>query len=313
MTEPVQPTVPTPLPSSGPVTARIPEQSSREAPPVLRVRDLHVRYRSADGAGHVAVDGVSFDLLAGQRMALVGQSGSGKSTLALAVTGLLSASADVEITAAELAVGGTPVRTRHTSSVPVRTPGVSMVFQDAMTALDPVRPVGAQLASVVATTGVRGRARRDLCGEWLRRVGLTDVRRVSRSRPHELSGGMRQRVMIAVALAGRPRLLVADEPTSALDASLARGTMELLDELTRSEGISLLVISHDILLSLEHTDVVGVLQGGHLVEFGRSADLREHPRHPYTRGLVACVPTLADRGRDRLPTLADVGAGSAEG
>jgi ABC-type dipeptide/oligopeptide/nickel transport system ATPase component len=143
----------------------------------------------------------------------------------------------------------------------------------------------------------------------LRRVGLTDVRRVSRSRPHELSGGMRQRVMIAVALAGRPRLLVADEPTSALDASLARGTMELLDELTRSEGIALLVISHDILLSLEHTDLVGVLQGGELVELGRSADLREHARHPYTRGLVACVPTLADRGRDRLPTLADAGAG----
>lgn len=289
------------------VSNQVPEQSRPPAGPLLRVRGLTVRYRTADGEGFTAVQDVSFDLLPGQRMALVGQSGSGKSTLALAVTGLLSAAADVEITAEELTVAGVPVSTSHRSSIPVRTPGVAMVFQDAMTALDPVRTIGAQLAAVVRTTGVPGRAVRAACEDWLRKVGLDDTDRVLRARPHELSGGMRQRVMIAIALSGRPRLLVADEPTSALDASLARGTMELLQELTVSEGVALLVISHDILLCLEHSDVVGVMYGGRLVESGPSAQLREHARHPYTRGLVQCVPTLADRSRDRLPTLADVG------
>nr|WP_281373069.1 ABC transporter ATP-binding protein [Kineococcus aurantiacus] len=273
----------------------------------MRVRGLDVRYRTPGGAAHPAVSGATFDLHAGQRMALVGQSGSGKTTLALAVTGLLaSAAADVEITADELTVDGRPVVPRGRGAIPVRTPGTAVVFQDAMNALDPVRPVGKQLGAVLAGAGTRGRAARDAAGHWLERVGLRDVSRVLRARPDELSGGMRQRVMIAVALAGGPRLLVADEPTSALDASLARGAMELLTELTRSEGIALLVISHDILLCLEHTDVVGVMYDGELVELGASARLAEHAEHPYTRALVECVPTMADRTRQWLPTLADV-------
>lgn len=189
--------------------------------PLLRVRELTVRY---PGSTHPAVSSASFDLHPGQRMALVGQSGSGKSTLALAVTGLLGSGTglDVSVEAAELTFEGRPVPTRHAGRVPVRTPGVAMVFQDAMTALDPVRPVGRQLSSVLRGAGIRGRAARAQSREWLEKVGLHDVERVLRSRPDELSGGMRQRVMIAVALAGKPRLLVADEPTSALDASVAR-------------------------------------------------------------------------------------------
>ncbi|PRY11185.1 ABC transporter ATP-binding protein [Kineococcus rhizosphaerae] len=284
----------------------VPQQSS--AHPLLRVRGLDVRYRSGDGADHLAVAGASFDLQAGQRMALVGQSGSGKTTLALAVTGLLTSTGttDVRISADQLTFEGRPVVSRGRGAIPLRTPGIAVVFQDAMNALDPVRPVGKQLAAVLAGAGTTGRAARDAAGHWLERVGLRDVTRVLRSRPDELSGGMRQRVMIAIALAGGPRLLVADEPTSALDASLARGAMELLTELTRSEGVALLVISHDILLCLEHTDVVGVMYDGEIVEFGDSARLAEHAEHPYTRALVECVPTLADRTRQWLPTLADV-------
>jgi peptide/nickel transport system ATP-binding protein len=288
------------------VTPVVPQQGSVQ--PLLRVRDLVVRYRASGGVDHLAVNGATFDLHAGQRMALVGQSGSGKTTLALAVTGLLAsgATADVEISSDELTFDGRPVVARGRGAIPVRTSGIAMVFQDAMNALDPVRPVGKQLGAVLAGAGIRGRAARDAAGHWLERVGLDDVHRVLRSRPDELSGGMRQRVMIAVALAGGPRLLVADEPTSALDASLSRGAMELLTELTRSEGIALLVISHDILLCLEHTDVVGVMYDGDLVEFGESARLAEHAEHPYTRALIQCVPTLEDRTRQWLPTLADV-------
>jgi peptide/nickel transport system ATP-binding protein len=273
--------------------------------PLLRVRELTVRYR---GSTQLAVRSASFDLFPGQRMALVGQSGSGKSTLALAVTGLLGSGTglDVSIEAAELTFDGKPVPTRHAGSIPVRTPGVAMVFQDAMTALDPVRTVGRQLSTVLRGAGITGSTARTTAREWLEKVGLHDIDRVLASRPDELSGGMRQRVMIAVALAGKPRLLVADEPTSALDASVAKSAMKLLEDLAASEGVALLVISHDILLCLDHADVVGVMFDGELVETGPAQGLKENAQHPYTRALIECVPTMDDRNRDRLPTLVDV-------
>ncbi|OLM19452.1 MULTISPECIES: ABC transporter ATP-binding protein [unclassified Pseudonocardia] len=269
------------------------------ADPVLAVEGLDVRY----GASH-AVRGVDLTVRPGERIALVGESGSGKSTLGLAVAGFIDQRvATVEARRMEFA--GVPLR-RELTRLPQRTPGMSMVFQDAMTSLDPLWTVGSQLVAVLrGAGGVDGRAEAaDAAREWLTRVGLTDTRRVMAARPHELSGGMRQRVMTAIALAGRPRLLVADEPTSALDASLARGAVELLVELCETQGASVLMISHDIGLCRRYTDRTLVMHRGVLVEELRSDDLGA-ATHPYTRGLLRCIPTLASAGLDELPTMTD--------
>jgi peptide/nickel transport system ATP-binding protein len=267
------------------------------------VADLSVRYQ---GAPAPAVRSATFTIGRGERVALVGESGSGKSTLGLAVAGFLTAPG-VAVTAQRIAFDGAPVARPEGSRIPVRTPGISMVFQDAMTSLDPVATVGSQLRTVLgAVERVSRRAAVAQAEEWLRRVGLTDTRRVMRARPYELSGGMRQRVMIALALCGRPRLVIADEPTSALDASLAKATMELLLELSRDLGTSLLIVSHDIHLCAEYSDRMFVMYHGEIVEQLRSATALADAWHPYSTGLLQCVPTLADAHRETLPTLDEV-------
>ncbi|MCF7550458.1 ABC transporter ATP-binding protein [Pseudonocardia sp. WMMC193] len=284
------------------------EVSEPSAGPLLEVEDLTVRYA---GAADPAVRSATFGIGRGERVALVGESGSGKSTLGMAVAGFLTP-AGVEVTAERIAFDGEPVVRPAGSRIPVRTAGISMVFQDAMTSLDPVATVGSQLRTVLgAVERLPRRAATAQAEDWLRRVGLTDTRRVLRARPYELSGGMRQRVMIALALCGRPRLVIADEPTSALDASLARATMELLQELTRDLGTSLLIVSHDIHLCAAYSDRMFVMYHGEIVEQLRSATALADARHPYSTGLLQCVPTLDDARRDTLPTLDEVMAAVA--
>ncbi|OLT11917.1 hypothetical protein BJF78_25680 [Pseudonocardia sp. CNS-139] len=279
---------------------------------MLSVTDLRVRFSSRRGQVD-AVDGVSFDLAPGERVALIGESGSGKSATCLAIAGFLT-QPTVTVSAARLDFAGDALLGRRRPRVPVPTPGLTMVFQDAMTSLDPVWTVGSQLAAVLTAGGRRDRAEvRALATEWLVRVGLHDTRRVLGSRPYELSGGMRQRVMLALALCGRPRLLIADEPTSALDASLARDAMELLLELTQELGTALLIVSHDIKLSQEYCDRSLVMYGGRIVEEISAGGLAERARHPYTTGLLRSVPTLAGARLEELPTIAaPAGAGQAD-
>jgi oligopeptide/dipeptide ABC transporter ATP-binding protein len=189
--------------------------------------------------------------------------------------------------------------------MPVQTPGLAMVFQDAMTSLDPLWTVKSQLAAVLRADKRRSRAEiAELSVDWLRRVGLHDTQRILQSRPYELSGGMRQRVMLALALCSRPRLLVADEPTSALDASLAREAMELLLGLTQDLGTAVLIVSHDIRLSQEYCDRSLVMYGGRIVEEVDSGGLSDRARHPYTVGLMESVPTIESADLGRLPTIA---------
>ncbi|MDZ7929289.1 ABC transporter ATP-binding protein [Rhodococcus sp. NPDC076796] len=272
---------------------------------VLDVENLSVTYGSGDSAV-VAVRDVSFAIAPGQRVALVGESGSGKSTLAMTIAGLLDVSAGATVDSTRLEFEGRPAQPETGRSVPRRTEGIAMVFQDAMTALDPVWTIGGQFKHVLAGAGITGRRERtDTTVYWLNKVGLSDTRRVMRSRPYELSGGMRQRVMTALALCGSPRLLIADEPTSALDASLARGTMELLQQLTQEQGTALLIVSHDIKLCLEFSDTMLVMYRGELVEQKPSADIVRTAAHPYTQGLLGCIPTLANRSATRLPVLRD--------
>lgn len=276
-----------------------------ERTPVLGVENLTVTYGTGESAVS-AVAGVSFEIAAGERLALVGESGSGKSTLAMTIAGLVNASAGATVESTRLEFDGVPIHPGAGHRVPRRTDGIAMVFQDAMTALDPVWTIEGQFKHVLAGAGIGGRKERaDATAHWLEKVGLTDTKRVMRSRPYELSGGMRQRVMMALALCGSPRLLIADEPTSALDASLARGTMELLQALTQEQGTALLIVSHDIKLCLEFSDTMMVMYRGELVDRQPSSTIVTSAGHPYTKGLLACVPTLANRSAPRLPVLRD--------
>jgi ABC-type dipeptide/oligopeptide/nickel transport system ATPase component len=292
----------------------LPGMASPASPaPSLVVENLTVQFGS--GPSRVtAVRGVSFAISPGEKVALVGESGSGKSTLGLAIAGFLT-QVGVEVTADYLTFDGRPIVRDHRLRLPARTPGIAMVFQDAMTSLDPVWTIGSQLAAVIRGTDKQlSRAEvRERSRSWLDRVGIHEVDRVLKNRPYELSGGMQQRAMMALALCGRPRLLIADEPTSALDASLSRNTMELLLELTEDVGTSLLIISHDILLCQDYADTTMVMRRGELVEVGASATLAATATHPYTIGLLSCVPTLDSAGLDELPTfdLFDPAAGNS--
>jgi ABC-type dipeptide/oligopeptide/nickel transport system ATPase component len=251
-----------------------------------------------------AVLDASFRIAQGERVALVGESGSGKTTLGLAVAGFLT-QPDVEVTSERLEFAGRPIVRNDRVRLPECTPGISMVFQDAMTSLDPVWTIGSQLRAVIRASGEKLSRRevQDRARYWLDRVGIQDLDRVLKNRPYELSGGMRQRAMMALALCGRPKLLIADEPTSALDASLSRNTMDLLLELTQDFGASLLIISHDILLCQEYADTTMVMYHGRIVETGASATLAATATHPYTIGLLSCIPTLESAFLDELPTL----------
>lgn len=286
-----------PVPST---PAQAPPES-RPPDPTLRVEKLSVTYRTPSGEVP-AVRDATFSVGHGECVALVGESGSGKSTLGMAVSGYLTdphARVEHELVAIE----GSPVDRRTIRRLPRASPGVGMLFQDAMTSLDPVWTVGSQLrAAIRSTRRVGHREARDVARDWLTRVGLHDTRRVMAARPYEMSGGMRQRVMLAIALSSTPRLLVADEPTSALDASLARESMELLVSLCERAGTALLVITHDITLSADYAHRMMVMYQGEIVEQGRSAQLRARPTHPYTSALFACVPTFDHLDLEELPT-----------
>ncbi|MGY4857450.1 ABC transporter ATP-binding protein [Cryobacterium sp. AP23] len=281
-----------------------PSQTSVTGPiqpePVLKVENLIVDYGDVR-----AVNSVSFSIAAGERVALVGESGSGKTTLALAIAGFLTQE-NITVAASTLRFDGTSIVRKRHSRLPERVPGIAMIFQDAMTSLDPVWTVGSQLTAVLrANEDLSRREAGQRAHDWLRRVGLPDSDRIMAARPHQLSGGMRQRVMMAIALSGQPRLLIADEPTSALDASLSRSAMDLLEELTTQFGASLLIVSHDIHLCMEYSDRTLVMYHGDMVEQGESATLLAQAEHPYTAGLLRCVPTLETANLAHLPTLKD--------
>lgn len=285
--------------------------------PLLVVEGLRIRYPTNDGI-FTAVDDFSLKMASGSKVAVVGESGSGKTNACMAVAGFLAPEAI--LTAAAMRFGREDLLTRRHTAIPRRIPGVAVVFQDAMTSLDPVWTVGQQLIAVIRNNTrsddgkkLSRRNARTMAASWLGRVGLSDTERVLRARPYELSGGMRQRVMIAIALSGNPRLLIADEPTSALDATLSRELMQLMVTLTEEVGAGLLMISHDIALCQEFTDWTVVMNKGRIVEQGRSSTLAETATHPYTRGLIACIPTLESAELERLPTMASVSAAAAGG
>ncbi len=284
----------------------IPPPSSADRSELLVVKDLTVRYATHGPNPVTAISNVDLTLRPGERVAVVGESGSGKTTMGLAIAGFLT-EPGIEVTAKSLVFDGAPIQRHARSRLPRRTPGMAMMFQDAMTSLDPVWTIGSQMHAVLkANDHLSRKASKERARSWLNRVGLSDTERVLKARPYELSGGMRQRSMLALALAGKPKLLIADEPTSALDASLSREAMDLLVELAEEFATSLLIISHDISLCQEYAERTVVMYRGKIVEEGMSSSLAETATHPYTVGLLQCIPTLESAELDELPTLATV-------
>ncbi|CAN7403463.1 MULTISPECIES: dipeptide ABC transporter ATP-binding protein [Microbacterium] len=276
---------------------------------VLAATDLRISY-----GGREVVHGISFEIEEGETLALVGESGSGKSTTAHALLGLLPAGGKVDggtVALGDLDISGWTDRALRG----IRGAEIGLVPQDPTTSLDPVRPIGAQVEEILRLHGHRDRrSRRARAIELLDRVGIDDPDLRARQYPHELSGGMRQRVLIATAIALQPRLLIADEPTSALDATVQRKVLDLLDELQREEGTSILLVTHDLGVAADRAERLVVLKDGRIVEQGPSAAVLAAPSDPYTRQLLADAPafTTGFRRPEAPPFLRDAAAVAAE-
>jgi oligopeptide/dipeptide ABC transporter ATP-binding protein len=269
--------------------------------PLLIVENLRTYFRTPRGIVR-AVDGVTFQIDAGETLAIVGESGCGKSMTALSLLQLVPEPAGYIAGGRILYRGQDLLDLTWEDMRELRGREMGMIFQEPMTSLNPVYPIADQLVEAVTVHGgssAEGLAR---ARELLERVRLDDPSRVLRAYPHELSGGMRQRVMIAMALMNRPALLIADEPTTALDVTVQAQILGLLVELQREMGMAMLLISHDLGIVAELADHVAVMYAGEIVENAPADELYHNPKHPYTKGLFASLPSRQQRGKD-LVTL----------
>jgi oligopeptide/dipeptide ABC transporter ATP-binding protein len=257
--------------------------------PMLQVRDLHVQITSQRGLVR-AVDGVSFEVARGDALGIVGESGSGKSMTLRAILGVLPPEA--RVTAGQVLLDGQDlVPLRQSDLNRIRGPKMSMIFQEPMSALNPVMRVGPQIAEgPLVHLGVGRSKAAERALELMRRVGIPDPERRFRAYPHEFSGGMRQRVMIAIALACEPEIILCDEPTTALDVTIQDQILRLLAGLCRETGVSLIFVTHDLPVVAQICQQVAVMYGGRLVETGPVREVLIDPRHPYTLGLVRSAP-----------------------
>lgn len=270
--------------------------------PLLEVRDLQTHFFTRSGLAK-AVDGVSFDIAAGETLALVGESGCGKSVTAFSILRLIAdppgriVGGSIRFEGRDLlALSGAQMRA-------VRGNRIAMIFQEPMTALNPVFTIGDQIVEAVLQHRAMDRKaawRRTV--ELLERVRIPDASRRANEYPHRLSGGLRQRAMIAMALACEPKLLIADEPTTALDVTIQAQILDLIGELKRETGMGVLLITHDLGVVAQHAQRVAVMYAGRIVEQAPIVELFENPRHPYARGLLASIPK-GGAASDRLTEI----------
>jgi oligopeptide/dipeptide ABC transporter ATP-binding protein len=270
------------------------------AGPVLDVRDLHVRINSRQGVVR-AVDGVSLEVPRGEAVGLVGESGSGKSMTLRAILGVLPPEA--KITGGQVLLDGTDLVPLPNSALNrIRGPKLAMIFQEPMSALNPVMRVGWQIAEgpQVHLGYSRSKAAARAV-ELMRRVGIPDAERRFRAYPHEFSGGMRQRVMIAIALSCEPEVILCDEPTTALDVTIQDQILRLLARLCRESGVSLLFVTHDLPVVAQLCQHLAVMYGGQIVERGPVAQVFGQPSHPYTLGLLRSAPDVEEVRSSLVP------------
>ncbi len=274
------------------------------AQPLLSVRDLSVSF-ATEGGVLQATDGISFDVPEGQTLALVGESGCGKTVTALAIMRLIPSPPGCIDRGSVLFRGQDLLRLSEREMTRVRGGKIGMVFQEPLTALNPVYTIGAQIVEAIQLHDRMSRgAARERAKELLHKVRFPRPAEHLDSYPHELSGGMRQRVLIAMALAASPALLIADEPTTALDTTIRAQILALLADLQRELGMSLLLIAHDLAMVAEIAQQIAVLYAGTVVETGPAARILQAPQHPYTRALLRSIPPLGSyrtRGERRRP------------
>jgi len=288
---------------------------------LLEVRDLVVEFNTRNGLIRV-LDHISFDVKAGEILGIVGESGCGKSMTALSIMGLVP-SPPGNISDGEIRLNNTDLLQLEAEALRrIRGSEVSMIFQEPMSSLNPVFTVGEQIAEAVRLhEKVSAKAAMDRAVAMLRAVDIPEPESRAKAYPHELSGGMRQRVMIAIGLACRPTLLIADEPTTALDATVQAQIFDLLKDLQQETGTAIILITHDMGAIAELADRVAVMYAGRIIEQGSVAQVLMEPKHPYTQGLIDCVPHLEltpSEQRKRLmeipgvvPALDQLGAGCA--
>ena len=274
-------------------------------PPLLEVRDLQTSFTLGGRAPLVAVDGVGFSVAPGETLAIVGESGSGKSVTALSIMRLLPTRVG------RITRGSVHLGKRHLTQLPeeemrtVRGKEIGMIFQEPMTSLNPVHTVGAQIAEVlIQHEGLSSSEAREQAISMLETVGISEPGRRVDNYPHEMSGGMRQRAMIAMALACRPSLLIADEPTTALDVTIQAQILDLMEELQAALGMAIIFITHDLGVVAQMARRVVVMYAGQVVETGPVAEIFGHPKMPYTAGLIESIPRLGSSGGgQRLRTI----------
>ena len=288
-----------------------------DAEVILEVDDLHVEFRVESGVVN-AVNGVTYDVRAGETVAILGESGSGKSVSAQAIMGIID-SPPGYITGGELRYRGDDLLTlRESRRRAIRGAKISMVFQDALSSLNPVFTIGWQLSEMFRVHEGLGRAAAKVRSiDLLDQVGIPSADARFDSYPHEFSGGMRQRAMIAMAIALEPEVLIADEPTTALDVTVQAQILELLAELQEGHGMAILLITHDLGVVAEVADRVNVMYAGRIVESGSTAEVFANPAHPYTVGLMESIPRADLKGAKlepivgSPPNLADIPSGCA--
>ncbi|HTZ35116.1 MAG TPA: ABC transporter ATP-binding protein [Stellaceae bacterium] len=287
-------------------------------PPLLEVRDLHTEFRTGVGVVR-AVDGISYTVDPGETVAIVGESGSGKSVGALSILRLIPSPPGRVVDGAVIFAGRDLMTLDEAEMREVRGGEIGMVFQEPMTSLNPVLSIGRQITEMIEQhKGVPRAAAERRAVELLGMVGIADAARRLRQYPHQLSGGMRQRVMIAIALACEPKLIIADEPTTALDVTIQAQILELMQRLTRQLGVALIVITHNLGIVARYANRVNVMYAGRIVETGSAAAIYHQPRHPYTMALLKSVPRLDRPRQARLdpiegqpPDLTRLGPGCA--
>ena len=266
---------------------------------LLQIEDLHIHYMS-EGRKVCAVNGVSFAIGAGETIGLVGETGAGKTTMALAIMKLIQKPAG-RYAGGRILFGGEDLITASENRMhSIRGNQIAMIFQDPMTSLNPVYTVGDQIAEVVALhQKVSAQQASERAAEVLELVGIPKER--ADEYPHQFSGGMKQRVCIAMALAANPQLLIADEPTTALDVTIQAQVLDLMGKLKRELNTAMILITHDLGIVSEVCDKVAIMYAGRIIEFGTLEDIYRHPTHPYTLGLFGSIPKLDQKIRRLTP------------